>query len=198
MSFVGDTCTPIYQLPYATGASAPCNIDDTMCAFNDAVQEEIDRLQGVANRTSVTTPMVKVAMTVPTLYGPGVPSSLIVFDSALVDTDNMFTAAFPDQVTVNTPGVYGAYAFLYSTSTGAALLTTSSIHVDIAGAGGNFLFDSMPYTSGTPIYQSATGSWFVTTSGTAITMTYAPFIQGADVVTVQRAEMGLFWLCDLP
>jgi len=200
MSFVGDTCTPIYGLPYATGASAPCNIDDTMCAFNDAVQEEIDRLAGVSNRTAVTVPMAKVAITVPTPFTSASTSAtqILSFDSALVDTDNMFSAADPDRVTVNTPGVYAAQAFLYVTSVGAALQSSSVMRVDISGFLGAFIFDTLVYASGTPVFQAASGIWTVPTAGTAITMGYAPFIQGSDVMTIQQAQLGLFWLCDLP
>lgn len=199
MTLVGDTCTPIYGLPYATGASAPCNIDETMCAFDDAVQEQIDRLQGVANRTSVTTPMVKVAITVPTPFtSADITTQILSFDSALVDTDNMFSAADPDRVTVNTPGVYAAQAFLYVTSVGAALQSSSVMRVDISGFLGAFIFDTLVYASGTPVFQGASGIWTVPTAGTAITMGYAPFIQGSDVMTIRQAQLGLFWLCDLP
>lgn len=195
----GDTCTLIYGLPYPTGASAPCNIGTTQCAFDDAVQQEIDRLSTVVDRTFTTIPMVKVALTVPTVFNTDSPSQAFVFDTVLVDTDNMFTSSFPDQVTVNTPGLYGSFAMIYSTSTtSATTLTGSTIRVDIAGLLGNFSLEQLTYPSGTPVYQSGSGTWPVSTSGTIVNMTYSPFIQSTDIVIVQRAEMGLFWLGDLP
>lgn len=195
----GDTCTPVYGLPYATGSSRPCDIDQTLCDFAVATQAQLDRVAGIVNRTATTIPLVKVAVTIPQpMVAPG-PTINFSFDTVLVDTDNMFDSAFPDQITINTPGIYGAYALVYATSVTSTgpNQTGSTMRVDVSGFLGNFLHDNLSYPSGTPVFQAASGTFGITSAGTTVLMNYSPFIQSTDTVTVQRAELGLFWLGDL-
>lgn len=195
----GDTCTPLYGLPYATGSSRPCDIDQTLCDFSVATQAQLDRVSGIVNRTATTIPMAKVAMTIPQPFVASSPTVNFVFDTVLVDTDNMFDSSFPDQVTINTPGIYGAYSLIYLTSVTSTGPNQSgtTMRVDVSGFFGNFILDNLIFPSGTPVFQAASGTFGITSPGTAIVMNYSPFVQSTDTVTVQRAEMGLFWLGDL-
>lgn len=192
------TCTPVYGLPYATGADRPCDIGSTLCSFNSAVQTQLDRLSGIVNRTAATIPMAKVAATVPFTLNFNSPGSVVLaFDTVQVDTDNMFASSSPAQLTINRPGVYGSFAQIYSTSTGAGIQAASTVRVDLSTFSGAFMLDNLGYASGTPVFQAGTGIW-VATAGSTVTMTYSTFIQGTDTVTLQYAELGLYWLSDTP
>lgn len=195
----GDTCTPIYGLPYPTGASRPCDIDQSLCDFATATQEQLDRVASIVNRTATTIPLVKVAVTLPLALTIASPAFNFSFDTVLVDTDNMFDSSFPDQITINTPGIYGAYALVYLTSVTSTGPNQSgtTMRVDVSGFLGNFILDNLIYPSGAPAFQAASGTFGVTSPGTTVLMNYSPFIQSTDTVTVQRAELGLFWLGDL-
>lgn len=84
------TCTPLYGLPYAEGSDRPCDIDETLCAFADAVETQLDLLDAVVDRVADTVPMVQVKLTTPYVFAStGNTTLTIPFDTISFDTANM-------------------------------------------------------------------------------------------------------------
>src|SRR6185436_11526075 len=88
----GDTCTPIYQLPYPTGASRPCDYDETSCEFAEAVEAQLDLLDAVVLRTETTIPTAWIKTSLAFFTVQNAAQNAIYqppFDTVVVDTDNM-------------------------------------------------------------------------------------------------------------
>lgn len=100
------TCTPVYGFPYIDGGDAPCDQDETWCAFAVAVETELDRLDALIDRTVDTIQFAWVRASVPqVILAAG--ADLISYDSVLFDTDNMVNlSADSTLITVTRPGLY--------------------------------------------------------------------------------------------
>lgn len=81
------TCTPIYGLPYIVGTDAPCNQDDTWCAFTAAVETQLDRFDTIVDRTADTIPQFQVSTSAG--YTFPTTSRNVGFDTVNADTDNI-------------------------------------------------------------------------------------------------------------
>lgn len=102
------TCTPIYGFTYAECSDRPCDIGDAFCTFVNEVEAELDRLDGVVDRTVDTIPQFEVSISVATTLTAG--SSNIPFDTVNVDTDNMVDlAADPFSFPINRLGRWFFY-----------------------------------------------------------------------------------------
>jgi hypothetical protein len=102
------TCTPIYGLSYPICSDPPCDVAGTFCEFTNQVETQLDRLDGVVDRTSDTIPQFQVSISAPyTLTGTSI---VIAFDTVLVDTDNMVDLTTdPFSFPINTPGRWFLY-----------------------------------------------------------------------------------------
>lgn len=129
------TCTPIYQLPVVEGSDRPCDIDDWSCDFASAVESQLDALDAVVARTATSRPLFQVAATVPITYTDFGSVFNTSFDTAAVDTDNMFSSDTPDTIFINTPGIYTFTAFGWGVQTGPGGADTGNL---------GFLFRTIP------------------------------------------------------
>lgn len=190
----GDTCTPIYGLPYPTGASKPCNIGDTLCDFANAVEAQLDVFDATVNRTFTTIPMVKIRRTIAQTHTTTVFEDWI-FDTTLVDTDNMFNGdTDPTIITFNTSGVYLFFFNVYASSTGTQVVVfTPALRL------GTTTVTSHNLTTQTGLGMYPSGSQiYPVTAGQTATMRNQITILPPDTVTILRVEMGAIWLGDLP
>jgi len=196
------TCTPIYGLAVVECSDRPCDIDGTMCQFAQDVEVELDRLDAIVARTVTTIPQAVVASTESVTYT--VVSSGIfatTFDTVLADTDDMFDATVPQQILINTPGVYSLSANIWGTTT---------------GAGGNSAGITLWFRTQTGT-SSATTVWSENRVFTANGLNFyldsngvIPFLAGdvfilsesvffvvPDTFTVNRIQLSVTWLGDL-
>jgi hypothetical protein len=194
------TCTPIYRLPYAVGSDPPCDIDDTLCAFAEAVEAELDRLDAVVDRAADSVPMAQVRLTVTTLYpanpGGGTPST-IAFDTVDVDTADMVDLT-NDPYTILLPraGRYMVYASAVGTTVGAGnvvALNAGTVATDL------YLDDAS-----TPIYLNAGAELRYAPVGVAVVKDVSsPQLNmtisvGAVGPVLTGAVFGVYWIGDLP
>lgn len=103
--------TPTYQLPYPIASDSSCTLADTWCAFDDAVETQLDAIDAVVARTATATPMAIVSTSAMHLYINNPLSTgsnfIMTFDTVLVDTDGMTDLATnPQGLTIRTPGIY--------------------------------------------------------------------------------------------
>jgi len=110
------SCTPL-GLPYPEPTDSPCTLADTWCAFDDAVETQLDSIDSVIARTATATPMAVVATTSMHLFinNPLVlgTSFTMTFDTVLVDTDNMTNLATnPQGLTIRTAGIYQRWVYI--------------------------------------------------------------------------------------
>lgn len=107
----GDSCTPVYQLPFPTGQSNPCNVGTTLCDFDEAVEVQLDSLDDIVDRTAGTLPFAYIMNSGDMSYnnnliGPFFP----FFDTILADTANMVDLSLDDtSIYFTIPGVYALY-----------------------------------------------------------------------------------------
>lgn len=106
----GDTCTPVYGLPYATGTSRPCNIGSTGCDFAEAVEEQLDALDTIVDGFS-SIPFAYASNIAEMQFNNAVPGFFVpFFDTTLADTDNMLDLSLDStSIMIQTPGVYSFF-----------------------------------------------------------------------------------------
>lgn len=199
------TCSPVYGLETIEGTDRPCDFADTQCAEVTTLREQIALLAGINNRTAITIPIVKIAMTIPAEAGTDAQltdtsANLLIrptFDTVMADTDNMFTSDLPDQVTINTPGMYGVFMFLQIASTaGSGSEGRMMTRVDIAPLT-RIAQNNLTFAPGGVFYLASSGAWPVPTAGTVLAPGIQFSINGVDTVLPLYIEFGAFWLGDL-
>lgn len=199
------TCSPVYGLETIEGTDRPCDFADTQCAEVQTLREQIALLDGINNRTAITIPIVKIAMTIPAEAGTdaqltSTSTNLLIrpiFDTVMADTDNMFTSDLPDQVTINTPGMYGVFMFLQIASTaGSGSEGRMTTRVDIAPLT-RIAQNNLTFAPGGVFYLASSGAWPVPTAGTVLAPGIQFSINGVDTVLPLYIEFGAFWLGDL-
>jgi hypothetical protein len=186
------TCTPIYRLPYPIGSDPVCDIHLTFCAFAEAVEVELDRLDALVDRVVDSVPMAQVRQTVTRDYAAG-SAQAVQFDTVDVDTADMVDlTANPFLIQLPRFGRYHIFGQIVGNTLGAG----NTITINAAGASDTYLDDGS-----TPIYASASASIrysnatpFDTSTG-ALTFTVAVPAVGP---TLTAATFGVYWLGDLP
>jgi hypothetical protein len=98
---IGDTCTPIYGLPFATADSRPCDIDIPTCAALRIVDQKLNEWDAFYARTFTGVPQAMVSagtdINVPIL--PASPTSPIFpFDTIVYDTDQIVNIDDPENL----------------------------------------------------------------------------------------------------
>lgn len=206
----GDSCTPIYGLPYPTGASDPCNIGSTGCEFAAAVEEQLDALDAIVARTAGTVPFGYAMSYAAQLYDNNFPGAFpLRFDTTLADTDNMVDLSFNNTIlTFNTAGVYSIFFSVEMT----APLTLTSVSIDpqvLNNAGsevqGNALYfsDDFPTSPSMPLKTNgarltnvcATGEFIVDVEPGYTMMTELTTGGATGIVsTIHEYRMGALWL----
>jgi len=195
------TCTPIYGLAMVECSDRPCDIDDTMCQFANDVEVELDRLDAIVTRTATTIPQAVVAFTESTTYTV-VPASNFptVFDTVLADTDDMFDSAVPEQILINTPGMYSLSANIWGKTTGAG--------GNLAGTNLYFRVQTgpTPVTITSDVRQFAANglNFFLDINaahpllaGDVVILLQSVFFIVPDTFTVNRVQFSVTWLGDL-
>lgn len=99
----GDTCTPIYGLPYATAQSRPCDIADPTCAALNILEAKLTEWDGLYGRTFTGIPQAMVTLgTDPNVaILPATPTdSTFLFDTIVYDTDQIVNISDPANIFV--------------------------------------------------------------------------------------------------
>lgn len=202
------TCTPIYQLPYQEGGDRPCDAPEVWCDFAEAVEAELDRIDGVVLRTSVTIPLAKVSLSAPQTYDATTSGSVIAFDTVHEDTDGMvdFQLA-PGEIRPQRSGLYSVRCYIELGTTGS---TSNSFIFQLQGVGPvNSPTTILPTAGNNPIIQfpdpnlanSMTyclrSMWRVSLPDSRFfpTITYGSISVGATA-QLTRAEMDVYWMAD--
>lgn len=88
----GDTCTPLYAMPYATAASRPCDIGDPTCGALTILESKLSEWDTLYGRTFTGIPQAMVTvgtdLNVPILPNPGLDPTF-PFDTIIYDTDEI-------------------------------------------------------------------------------------------------------------
>lgn len=199
------TCSPIYGLEMVEGSDRPCDFADPQCAEVATLREQIDLLEGINNRTAATIPIVKIAMTVAAVAGTDSEFTStnantltrVVFDTVMVDTDNMFTSDQPQQITVNTPGMYGLYMQMQIASTaGSGSEGRMFVRTDISPLT-RIMQDCVTFAPGGVFNIACSGAWPIPAAGTVLVPGIQFNITIPDTVLPLYIEFGAFWLGDL-
>lgn len=195
------TCTPIYGLPYAIGSDRPCDINDTLCGFADAVEAELDRLDGVVDRVADTIPMAQVRMTVTTTFatnpGGGTPA-VVAFDTVDFDTDDMVNLAEnPYVIMLSRPGRYIVYGQVFGTTIGAG----NSISFSAARVANDSYIDD----ASTPIFLNASAelryvppAFPGVVNDTPVDDISLTISSAVTPPTITEITFGVYWIGDLP
>jgi len=198
------TCTPVYGLEYAVGADRPCDINDTLCAFADSVESNLDRFDAIVDRTIDTTPMAQVRLTAPFSFdntGGGGTTISIPFDTVDVDTDNMVDlASNPFGITMPAFGRYVVNFQLVAASFPVAITINASVgslsNTNI-GPYDNYLSDAsvpVPMNGTYTVRYSTTSPSDTTTDDLLLYVT----VPASVVTTINSARLTVYWLADLP
>lgn len=204
----GDSCTPVYGLPYATGNSDPCNIGSTGCAFAEAVEAQLDALDAITDRFSGV-PFAYASNIAQISYDNSIPGNFTpFFDTTIADTDGMIDLALnPSVITIQTEGVYSFFVELgISVSLGGTQL---SAQLNINNASGATVegtqwslprFTSSPSmparTNGDRVANNAFTAEWIANCDPGYTASLNIFVTspGALVSFVQVFRMGAIWL----
>lgn len=205
----GDTCTPVYGLPYATGASKPCNIGDTMCDFSEAVETQLDALDTVVSQLQ-NAPFAYMLSSVQQDYNNSIPGAFIpTFDTTLADTDNMIDLALdPTALYIKTAGVYSFFVEMdVLIATGGTSLTTEPIVRDANGSqiGGNFTFQTSRFVGPTGMPLKSNGlrlanvaftAEFIANVGVNYSYSFQVTVGGPSgtISNIQTCRAGATWL----
>ena len=202
------TCTPIYGLTYAICSDRPCDIGDTFCEFANQVETELDRLDGIVDRSVDTVPQARVRLTIPRQQGtnPGGGTLVLVpFDTVDVDTANMVDLV-SDPFTITLPrfGVYFIHFNVEGTTAGAGNFITASGRTGGGGFQGQ-VASQLYLDDGSPLFLSSSGIFRYQPSippGTGGYTTTDPRIAlsvsaSAVVTPITSVTFGIHWMRDL-
>lgn len=202
----GDTCTPIYQLPYPTGASRPCDYDETSCEFAEAVEAQLDLLDAVVQRTETTVPMAWIRTSLAFSTVQNAAQNAVYeppFDTVVVDTNDMVDLVRFNGITVNTPGLYLIWVYVRGTCTAVTGTDTNnsySIFLDPPGALSNNWFPLIRFTQVVVNQVQRQGDLTVLLlpADTQVGFTITPIAQPGDTMLYTDVEMALTWVGDAP
>lgn len=183
-----------------------CDPSTVWCDFAELVDAKLTEFDQVVQRTAGSTPMAWVQATVPTVIIADAPSTPIIFDSPLVDTDNMVNLdVLPSGITVNTPGLY---QFVFS---GVGVMTnpgTATATLDATLAPFVSLYPISPPTFTTVDFESPITGLVVTpminvvyplAAGQSFSMAARMTgVAAPNNVVYSLITAGLVWLADLP
>lgn len=197
------TCTPIYGLATVEGTDAPCDVEECLCQFANDVEAELDRLDGVVDRTATSRPMVQLAATVPVALASFPPTYNINFDTVGTDTDNMFSGDLPEIVTVNTAGIYVLTAYTWATVTGpggtdSASNTLLMRYVPVGTSGtSTFWIDSRTMTAAAGNTFLSMSAIYPFNAGDQVFLSQGGGVATAGTITFQETQFSLTWVGDL-
>ena len=204
----GDTCTPIYELPYPTGNSDPCNVGSTGCDFAAAVETRLDELDAITDRLN-SVPFAYASNIAEMVYNNSLPGNFTpFFDTTMADTDNMLDlSANPTAITIRTAGVYSFFVELNISIplTGTGLAFTFNIFTETGSNinGFNMLpnrFTSSPNmplrTDGTRVANVSFATEFIADVNVGWSASSNLFVTGPTglVSFIQVYRMGATWL----
>lgn len=193
------TCTPLYGLPYAEGGDRPCDVFEPLCDFANAVETQLDLLDGVVDRVVDTVPMVQVKLTTPFTFVSTTNTTVTIpFDTISFDTANFVSLAdSANQITLPRGGRY-----LVSFQMQIASIPVSDTAFVSLSAGS--VFDQYVSDSSTPVYLNGAGELryappgsgvIVDTTSPLLTLTLAVLI---GTFTVDAVTLCIAWIADLP
>lgn len=196
------TCTPS-GLPMVDCADPPCDVEETLCAFAEALEERFDALDEVIERTNSTVPMAVVEIGEPIPYIPPISTELFSFDTVLADTDNMYNSAAPDVLTINTTGVWSVTATGWGTTTGGGV-NISQWGADLRVTGGTLGTGTFTlggdnrsfFCNGLNVYFTVVTQYQLF-AGQQVFAARVLNISGNDRLTAQAVRLSAVWLGDL-
>jgi hypothetical protein len=202
------TCTPIYGLPVPAGTDNPCTLGTTLCSFAEAVNEQLNRLDGIVARTATTVPMVEVSMTIPMdMVVPGT-ATVVDFDTVLFDTNNMADLTLLPGFTTTSAGIYYIWFMAMGTVT-IASVSAASLGASISSSNPAFYpgdtnstttFGPQVTTVSLPVGNFAfTGAMStVAVAGMQFFLSMFPNGNAADAMTLNEVRFGATYLGDVP
>lgn len=192
------TCTPVYGLPYAEGDDPPCDIGETLCAFADAVEAELDRLDAVVERTVDTVPIVQLRLTAPFTFTTTTNTTVTIpFDTIDVDTAEMADLTLsPYQITLPRGGRY-----LTAFQVEIAAITSGDTVIASFSPGA---YDQYISDGSTPVYLNGGGELRYAPTGSGVPVdTTSPIVSFtlsvlSGTFTVNAVTVSMAWIGDLP
>lgn len=203
----GDTCTPIYGLPYATGQSRPCNIGSTSCDFAAAVEVQLDALDAVVLRTNTTVPIAWIRTTTPFPVTENATQSALIpapFDTVVVDTDDMVDLVqFSNGVTTTRGGLYLVWIYVRGTATVVTGTDTNIFYqffIEPSTAVNTMFFPQVRFTQVqlNQFQRQAALTVMNIPAGARFGMNFDPTGAPTDTITFSEIDMGLMWLGEQP
>lgn len=196
------TCTPIYQLPYPIGSDPLCDVDETLCELVTTVEEQLNRLDGIVDRTVDTVPLVRVRLTSPFTFVSTTNTTIAVpFDTIDVDTANMVNLE-DDASRIMLPfeGTYSTAFQVTLASVPTGDLFSASIG-PLSGFGP--AFDQYLSDGSTPVMLNSSNLLRYTTSllvprDTTSTDIYLNLFALVGTFIVTEAIASVYWQGDLP
>jgi hypothetical protein len=204
----GDTCTPIYELPYPTGNSNPCLVGDTGCDFAAAVETRLNELDAITARLQGV-PFAYASNIAEMQYNNALPGSFVpFFDTTMADTDGMIDlASDPTILTCRTAGVYSIFLELDIsiplTGTGLSLQMNINTASGSGTDGTNWSMLRIPSSPSMPlrtdqgrVANTAFGVEYIAPLQVGYTINTTLFVSGPTglVSFIQVYRMGAVWL----
>lgn len=202
----GDTCTPTYALPYPTGASRPCDYDETSCEFAEAVETQLNLLDAVVQRTETTIPMAWINASLDFFVVQNAAQNTLVqppYDTTVVDTDNMVDLTQFNGITVNTAGLYLTWVYIRSTATAVTVTDTNTFYnlvIEPPVNVSNIWFPPIRFTQVQLNQVQRLGVFTVMNipAGTQVSLNISPTGFAGDTMLYTDAALALTWLSDAP
>lgn len=115
VAYTSPDCLPYFECgdPVCLNTGTVCDPSTVWCDFAAAVEAKLDEFDAVASRTAFTVPMVWMDRSTPfvTTVGVGITNP-VVFDSVVVDTDNMASLDVNNNgFSIMTSGLYQIVAY---------------------------------------------------------------------------------------
>lgn len=208
VQYTGPDC-----LPYFGCDDSPCQNTGTVCDpstvwcdFATLVDAKLDGFDAAVQRTAGSVPMAWIQATVPTVIIADSGSNPVIFDSPLVDTDDMVNLdTLPSSITVNTSGLY---QFIYS---GIGVMTNGGTATALLSANlapSLNLYPVNPPSFTTVDFESPITGLVVTpmisvlyplAAGQSLSMSaQMTGVAAPDNVVYSLLTAGLVWMADLP
>jgi hypothetical protein len=185
------TCTPIYMLPYIECSDRPCDQSDTWCAFAEAVEIQLDRLDAIVDRVVDTIPQFEVSVGEYTFIGT---NRNVAFDAVGVDTDDMVDLTTdPFSFPINT---LGRWFFYFRVATNGNTAVQGNIPVSVVNTPSlgviTIVQDYQDDGTNYPVPIDGSGFYRYPSAGARISLSV-----NTAALSIVSATFGGYWMGDL-
>jgi hypothetical protein len=183
--------TPLMNLPYPNGLDAPCDFDESWCAFTGAIDDVFTKFEQAINRTTPAVPFAMMQLTTQITIGN---NNIIPFDTVVADTAGM-TDLDSDLygITIPKTGRY-SMAFYFLQATGGVV--NGQIVGTMGGVTSGFTISHQILDRGAGINYGCTTDWEAATLLQGDRITMSTFESGANSRTLIEAWMAVYWHAD--